>query len=91
MSLNDRRNALLWALGWWFMRRMVRRRAARAVAGVTAGVTARRGPLGAVLGGVLLVGLLAGAFVVWRRMTAAPETPVLPYEPPAPAPEPAAA
>ena len=58
----------------------------------------RRSPRGAVLSApssaaLLLVGLLAGAFVVWRRLTAAPEPapPVIPYEPPAPSPEPAAA
>ena len=94
MSLDNRKNALMWALGWWFMRSWLRRRATRAVAGIASGAAARRRPLGAILGAVVLVGLLAGAFVAWRRLTAAPPeppAPVLPYEPPAPPPEPAAA
>ena len=84
----------MWALGWWLMRRWMRRRAVLAVAGVTSGVAARRRPLGAILGGVLLVGALAGAFVAWRKLAASPspeEPPVARFEPPAPPPEPAAA
>jgi hypothetical protein len=96
VSLDSRKNALMWALAWWFVRREMRRRAALAVAGVTTGVAARRRSFGAILGVVLLVGLLAGAFVAWRRLTAAPPSPAhVPYEPPAsmpaPPPEPAAA
>ncbi len=93
MSVSDRKNALMWALGWWLMRRIVRRRASRAVADLTAGAAARKRSIGAIGGALLLVGLLAGGFVVWRRLTAAPEPapPVIPYEPPSPSPEPAAA
>ena len=38
--MKHRRNAILWAIGWWIVRRQVRRRAAVAVAGV--GATGRR-------------------------------------------------
>jgi hypothetical protein len=91
VSLDSRKNALMWAFGWWFMRRWMRRRAKRAVAGIASGAVARRRSFGAVLGGMLLVGLLVCAFVAWRRLTAAPpapSAPVVPYEPPAPPPEP---
>ena len=38
-----------------------------AIEGVTGGVAARRGRIGAVLGGVALVGVLAAGFVFWRK------------------------
>jgi disulfide bond formation protein DsbB len=66
--MRDRKTALLWAVAWFFGRRWLRRRAALAVAGVAAGASARRGRIRAVLGAVALVGALAGAFVVWRRL-----------------------
>jgi hypothetical protein len=66
-GLNDRKTALMWAIGWWFTRRYVRRRASRAVSGVGARASARRGSLRAVAAALVLVGALAGAFVVWRR------------------------
>ena len=94
MALDNRRNALMWALGWWFMRRWMRRRTALAVAGVTSGVAARRRPLGAIVGAVLLVGVLGAAFVAWRKLAGSrspEESPVVHFEPPAPPPEPAAA
>jgi hypothetical protein len=64
----DRRSALFWAVAWWFARRWLRRRAAVTVAGITAGAAARRGRMRAVVGAILLVGVLAGAFVVWRKL-----------------------
>jgi hypothetical protein len=39
-----------------------------AVSGLAAGATARRGKLRAVLAAFALVGVIAGAFVVWRRL-----------------------
>ena len=75
--MGDRRNALYWAIGWWFARRYMRRRAAAAFAGVTAGASARRNRIGAVLGGIALVGVIAGAFVVWRKLAARPAEPEL--------------
>jgi hypothetical protein len=88
--VKNRRNAVLWALGWWLVRRQLRRRAALAVADVTAGAAARRGRLRAVLGAVLLVGLLAAALVAARKLLAGPgeiEAPPLPDTPMAPVPE----
>jgi hypothetical protein len=81
--VKSRRNAILWAIGWWIVRRQIRRRAAVAVAGVgaTATATARRGRLRAVLGAVFLVGLLAAGFVAARKLLSggeASEAPPLP-------------
>ncbi len=97
--MSDRRNALYWAIGWWFARRYMRRRAAAALAGVAAGASARRNRIGAVLGALALVGVIAGAFVVWRKLAAQPKepepwlssdgAPPIPV-PPAPAPTPPA-
>ena len=70
MAMRDRRSTLLWALAWWFARRWVRRRAELAVAGVATGAAARRGKLGAVAAALAVVGALAAAFVVWRRLFA---------------------
>jgi len=73
----DRRSALMWAIAWWFARRWMRRRAAMAVAGLAAGAgaTAKRGRVRAVFGAVALVGVLAAAVVVWRRLAGQPQEP----------------
>jgi hypothetical protein len=70
--VKHRRNAVLWAIGWWLVRRQIRRRAATALAEVGAGAsaTASRGRVRAALGAVLLVGVLAAGFVVARRVLA---------------------
>jgi len=91
-GVTNRRTALMWAIGWWFFRRMLRRRAAMAVAGVTAGAgaTARRGGWRAVFGAFALVAVLAGAFVAWRRLSGGDDDEGWepPEEPLPPAPEP---
>ena len=87
--MKNRRNAVLWALGWWLVRRQLRRKAALAVADVTAGAVARRGRLRAVLGAVLLVGLLAAALIAARKLLSGPdeiEGPALPDAPIEPVP-----
>ena len=66
--MGDRRTALMWTVAWWFARRWLRRRATMAVAGIAGGATARSGRLRGVLAAIALVGVLAGAFVVWRRL-----------------------
>jgi hypothetical protein len=71
--VKHRRNAILWALGWWLVRRQVRRRAAVAVAGVGATAAAQRGRIRTVLGAVLLVGLLAAGLVAARKLLASGE------------------
>ena len=68
--MSDRGRALMWAFAWWVARRYLRRRASMAVAGFAAGATAQRSRLRAVLAAVALVGVIAGAFVVWRRLAA---------------------
>ena len=91
--MRDRKTALLWAVAWYFARMWLRRRAALAVAGVAAGASARRGRLTAVVAAVALVGALAGAFVVRRRLAGATQGEWVssdgsapPVETPAPAP-----
>lgn len=75
--MKQRRNAVLWAIGWWIVRRQIRRRATVAFADVGASATsaARGGRFRAVLGAIALVGVLAGGFVVARRLLAGPEEP----------------
>ena len=58
----------MWAIAWWIARRYIRRRATLAVSGLAAGATARRSRLRVVLAAIGLVGVIAGAFVVWRRL-----------------------
>ncbi len=87
--MKHRRNAILWAVGWWIVRRQIRRRAAGAFAGVgaTATATARRGRVRAVLGAVLLVGLLAAGLVAARKLLSSgerSEAPALADVPPFP-------
>lgn len=79
--MKHRRNAILWAIGWWIVRREVRRRATVAFAdvGASAGAATRRGRVRTVLGAVLLVGVLAAGFVAARKLFAGgaePEAPV---------------
>ena len=77
---------MLWAIGWWIVRREVRRRASNAAANVASGAAARRGRLRAVFGALLLVGVVAGGLVTWRRLAAGSDEPErLPTEPPVPA------
>jgi hypothetical protein len=66
----DRRTALMWTIGWWFARRYLRRRTAIAAAGVASAAAARRNRLAGVAGAVAVVGLLVGAFLVWRKLFA---------------------
>src|SRR5262245_8275416 len=73
--MRDRRNALYWAIGWWFARRYMRRRATAAFAGVSAGASAQKNRIAGVLGAIALVGLIAGAFVVGRKLAARPQEP----------------
>ena len=102
--MKQRRNAILWAIGWWLVRRQIRRRAAVTVAGVGATATAQRGRLRAVLGAVLLVGLRGAGLVAARKLLGgggepseapwSPDVPAFPDAPGAPAepdPGPAAA
>ena len=67
--MRNQRNAILWALVSWFVRRWLRKRTAATVAGIT-GATAGRGRLRGVLGAFALVGVIAGAFLAWRRLGA---------------------
>ena len=86
-GLADRRNALLGALVWWYVRRTVRRKTAAAVGRAPE----RRGWVKAAAGLVVLAGAVAGAIVAWRRLADGPdddgwEPP--PYEPPPRTPSP---
>ena len=60
--LRDRRNAIIWALGMWLVRRTARRRTAAHSGG---------GKLKGFFAGVLKLAVVGGiAFVVWRRFFA---------------------
>jgi hypothetical protein len=72
--MKNQRNAIVWAIVSWLVRRWVRQRAAR-VAGV-AGGAARPARVRSVLGALTLVGVLAGAFLAWRRLSSQPESPL---------------
>jgi predicted lipid-binding transport protein (Tim44 family) len=77
---------MLWAIGWWIVRREVRRRASHAASNVASGAASRRGRLRAVFGALLLVGVIAGGLVTWRRLAAGSDKPEPPASaPPAPA------
>ncbi|HET6682946.1 MAG TPA: hypothetical protein VFG75_04555 [Gaiella sp.] len=94
-GMSDRRNALMWAIGWWLVRGYLRRRTTRAVAGMAAGASRRRRGISAVLGAFALVAVLAGAFVAWRRLSGGSDDegwqpPPDDSFPPAPTPEPEA-
>ena len=71
-GVKEQRNAIVWAIVWWFVRRWLRRRAAT-VAG-RAGATGR-GRVLAVLTALGLVAVLAGALVAWRKLVAREEKP----------------
>jgi len=64
--VRDKRHALLWAIGWWILRRQVRRRAAVALAGLGMAATPRRGR--GLLAVLTLIILTIGALVAWRRL-----------------------
>lgn len=64
--MGNRRNALFWAIGWWILRRQVRRKANATLHGL--GVAAKPSGARRIVGALLLVGILAGAFVAWRRL-----------------------
>lgn len=82
--MKDKRNAIAWAVGWWLVRRRLRKRADDAIAGVTGVATApRRGR--DIVGALLLVGLLVGALVAWKRLSAGGDDW---DQPPEPEPEP---
>jgi hypothetical protein len=70
--MKNQRNAIVWALVSWLVRRWVRQRTAR-VTGL-AGGAARPGRVRNVLGALALVGVLAGAFLAWRRLSTQAES-----------------
>jgi len=72
--MRDRRNAIVWAIGMWFMRRALSKRAAAAAAATE--------PRGARIGGwvirLLKLGAVVGiAYAAWRKFAGAPKTPTL--------------
>lgn len=66
-GVREQRNALVWALVWWFARRWLRRRAA-SVAGRAA--TTGRGRVAGTLGALALAAALVGGLVAWRKLAA---------------------
>ena len=64
--MRDRRNALIWAIGMWLLRRTMRKRAG----GGTSSGRWRR-----LFVGLLKLAAVAGiAFVIWRRFARSPNT-----------------
>ena len=56
--MRDQKNTIMWAVGWWILRRALKKRAG----GSSGGGVMRK------LARVLIVaGLAGGAFVAWRR------------------------
>jgi hypothetical protein len=66
-------NAVGWMLASWFVRRWLRQRTAR-VAVVAGRAAPGRGRLRSVIGGLVLVGVIAGAFVAWRKLAGGEST-----------------
>ncbi|MFN8223882.1 MAG: hypothetical protein U0R50_11635 [Gaiellales bacterium] len=66
--MRDRRNAIAWALGMWFLRRALRRRVAR---GAAVG-----GGAGRLKGLVTLAAVGGIAFAAWRKLAAGGRPPV---------------
>jgi hypothetical protein len=67
--MRDRRNAVIWAIGMWFLRRTMRKRAA---GGSGSGRWGRR-----LFGLVKLAAVVGIAYVAWRKFAGAPKTPTL--------------
>jgi hypothetical protein len=65
--MKNQRNAIVWALVSWLVRRWLRQRTAR-VTSLAGGTVRARGGMRSVLGALALVGVLAGAFVAWRKL-----------------------
>jgi hypothetical protein len=65
--MRNQRNALVYALVSWFARRWLRQRTAK-VTGLAGRASGGHGRVTSVLGAVALVGIVAGAFVAWRKL-----------------------
>lgn len=92
--LDSRRRAIAFTIGWWLLRRRLRKGAASAALGLLAGeglaaAPKKRHRLRNLL---LLAGLGAAAFVVWKRLQGgrADDWGTWEPEPPTPSPVPAA-
>jgi hypothetical protein len=83
--MRDRKTAVMWAMAWWFARRWARRRATVAAAGIASAAASRRSRLRGLLAALALVGVLAGGFLVWRRLARGGEEELLEAEPIPPA------
>ena len=65
--MRNQRNALVWALVSWFVRRWLRQRTAT-VASFAGRAGGGNGRVRSLLGAFALVAVIAGAFVAWRKM-----------------------
>lgn len=71
-GVREQRNAVVWAIVWWFARRWLRRRAATIAGRAT---STGRGRVVAVVTALGLVAVLAGGLVAWRKLVAREEEP----------------
>ena len=76
--MKNQRNAIVWMIVSWLVRRWVRQRTARVAA--VAGRTTGSGRVRSVVGAVALVAILAGAFVAWRRFAGEPDETSIPNQ-----------
>jgi hypothetical protein len=72
MTVSSQRNAVAVSVGWWYLKRRIRKRGAAAVAGLVAGEglslagrPRKRHPVR----WLFVLGVAAGACVLWRRST----------------------
>lgn len=67
---SSRQRALLMTIGWWVVRRRLRKHAGEAVATVLAGGgLARRPQRHRLRTIIILIGLVAGGYALWRRLS----------------------
>jgi len=65
--MKNQRNAIVWALVSWLVRRWVRQRTAR-VTSLAGGTMATRGRVRSTLAALALVGVLVGGLIAWRKL-----------------------
>ena len=68
--MRNQRNAIAWVILSWFVRRWLKRHTVATVSSIRGGATGGRGRVWGALGAFAVVGMLAGAFIAWRKLGA---------------------